>query len=171
MEDRIKIRPYRESDLEQVLALVRELEAEMAEKFPEVQIESGIETYRNRYLKKGNKYRTWVAVVDGGVVSYLMGYPTLGAPEIDSMVDVLPVSSKNPPREFYLQMTFVSRPYRNRGISKALHREVIEYARKKGFKEVYACIAKWNQAELRVIRSFKFHQKDLGIRYRLSLKF
>ncbi len=170
MELQVKIRPYKEKDLKQVLSLVRELEEELAGKFPNVKIESGVNLYRDRYLKPGNKYKTWVAEVEGKIVGFLMGYPSLGAPEIDNMFDVLPLSPGNIPSEFYLQITFVSRPYRNRGISKALHREVIEYARRQGYKEVYACIAKWNLPELKVIRSLKFNQKDLGTRYRLTLR-
>jgi len=166
----VKIREYRPEDLEQVLNLVRELEAELAQKFPNVRIKSGIDDYRNRYLKPGNKYKTFVALVDGKIVGYLMGYPSLGAPEVDNMYDILPVSSDWTPPEFFLQITFVSKPYRNKGISKKLHKEIIEYARKQGHKEVYACIAKWNIPEIRVIKSLKFKVKDLGYRYRLTLK-
>ena len=166
----VKIREYRPQDLEQVLDLVKELEAELAEKFKDVKIKSGIGDYRSRYLEPSNKYKTFVAVVKRKVVGYLMGYPSLGAPEVDNMYDVLPVSSGWIPPEFFLQITFVSRPYRNQGISTKLHKEIIEYARKKGFKEVYACIAKWNIPEIKVIRSLKFKLKDLGYRYRLTLK-
>jgi len=166
----VKIRQYRPKDLGQLLGLVRELEAELAEKFKNVRIKSGIENYRNRYLKPGNKYKTFVAVVEDRVVGYLMGYPSLGAPEVDNMYDILPVSSNWIPPEFFLQITFVSKTFRNRGISKALHREIIEYVKKQGHKEVYACIAKWNIPEIRVIRSLKFRLKDLGYRYRLTLK-
>jgi GNAT superfamily N-acetyltransferase len=165
-----KIREYRSKDLEQMLDLVRELESELAEKFKDVKIKSGIDDYRKRYLKPGNKYKTFVAVVDGKVVGYLMGYPSLGAPEVDNMYDILPVTSKWTPPEFFLQITFVSKPYRNQGISKALHKRIIEYAQKQGHKEVYACIAKWNIPEINVIRSLKFKLKDLGYRYRLTLK-
>jgi GNAT superfamily N-acetyltransferase len=163
------VREYRPEDLEQVLGLVRELEAEMGERF-EVKIKSGVEDYRTRYLNPANKYKTWVALVDNKVVGYLMGYPSLGAPEIDNLYDVLPLPAGQLPPEFYMQITFVSRLFRNKGISTRLHEEVIAYAKEKGFKEVYACIAKWNDPELRVIRSLKFHSKDLGYRYRLSLK-
>ncbi|MBC8357852.1 MAG: GNAT family N-acetyltransferase [Candidatus Aminicenantaceae bacterium] len=167
----VKIREYKPGDLEQALGLVKELETELAEKFKDVKIKSGIEDYRNRYLKSGNKYRTFVAVVDKKVVGYLMGYPSLGAPEVDNMYDILPVSSNWNPPEFFLQITFVSKPYRNQGISKTLHKKIIDYARKQGHKEVYACIAKWNIPEIKVIRSLKFKLKDLGYRYRLTLKF
>jgi GNAT superfamily N-acetyltransferase len=170
MDVKLKIREYRSRDLKQMLNLVRELEAELAEKFKDVKIKSGINDYRNRYLKPGNKYKIFVAVVDNKVVGYLMGYPSLGAPEVDNMYDILPVSSNWLPPEFFLQITFVSKPYRNQGISKRLHKEIIEHARKLGHKEVYACIAKWNLPEIKVIRSFKFHKKDLGYRYRLTLK-
>jgi len=166
----MKIREYQKKDLEQVLGLVRELECELAEKLKDVRIKSGIEDYRNRYLKKGNKYKTFVAVVDNRVVGYLMGFPSLGAPEVDNMYDILPVSPKWVTPEFFLQITFVSKPYRNQGISKKLHKEIIEYAQKQGHKEVYACIAKWNIPEIKVIRSLKFRLKDLGYRYRLTLK-
>jgi GNAT superfamily N-acetyltransferase len=166
----VEIRAYQSKDLEQVLSLVRELESELAERFKEVQIKSGIDDYRNRYLKPGNKYTTFVAVVDKRVVGYLMGYPSLGAPEVDNMYDILPSSSNWTPPEFFLQITFVSKPYRNKGISKKLHKEIIEYARKKGHKEVYACIAKWNLPEIKVVRSLKFRMKDLGYRYRLTLR-
>jgi GNAT superfamily N-acetyltransferase len=165
-----KIREYKSKDLEQMLDLVRELESELAEKFKDVKIKSGIDGYRKRYLKPGNKYRIFVAVVEGKVVGYLMGYPSLGAPEVDNMYDILPVTSKWTPPEFFLQITFVSKPYRNQGISKALHKRIIEYAQKQGHKEVYACIAKWNIPEINVIRSLKFKLKDLGYRYRLTLK-
>ncbi len=166
----VKIREYQPKDLEQVLALVRELESELAGRFLEVKIKSGIDDYKSRYLKPGNKYKTFVAVVDNRAVGYLMGYPSLGAPEVDNMFDILPVSPKWTPPEFFLQITFVSKPSRNQGISKKLHKEIIEYARKRGHKEVYACIAKWNLPEIKVIRSLEFHMKDLGYRYRLTLK-
>jgi len=167
---KVKIREYKPKDLEQVLGLVKELESELAGRFKEVKIKSGIEDYRNRYLKPGNKYKIFIAVVDNRIVGYLMGYPSLGAPEVDNMFDILPVSPKWRPPEFFLQITFISKPYRNQGISKRLHKEIIEYARKRGHKEVYACIAKWNLPEIKVIRSLKFHEKDLGYRYRLTLK-
>jgi GNAT superfamily N-acetyltransferase len=166
----VKIRAYQSKDLEQVLKLVKELESELAKKFTDVKIKSGIDDYRNRYLKRGNKYKTIVAVVDNAVVGYLMGYPSLGAPEVDNMYDILPVSSKWSPPEFFLQITFVSKPYRNKGISKRLHKEIIKYVKKQGHKEVYACIAKWNIPEIKVIQSLKFKLKDLGYRYRLTLK-
>lgn len=167
---RVRIREYRPSDLPQMLELVRELEAELAEKFKDVQIKSGIEDYQDRYLRPGTKYKTFVAVMGKKIVGFLIGYPSLGAPEVDNMYDILPVSPGWTPPEFYLQITFVSKPYRNRGISKALHKKVIEYARHRGHKDVYACIAKWNLPELNVIDSFEFVKKDLGYRYRLSLK-
>jgi GNAT superfamily N-acetyltransferase len=170
MAPEVKIREYQPKDLEQVLDLVRELESELAGRFKEVKIKSGIDDYKSRYLKPGNKYKTFVAVVDNRAVGYLMGYPSLGAPEVDNMFDILPVSPKWTPPEFFLQITFVSKPYRNQGISKKLHKEIIEYARKRGHKEVYACIAKWNLPEIKVIRSLEFHMKDLGYRYRLTLK-
>ena len=166
----VKIRKYQPEDLEQVLGLVGELESELAQRFPDVKIKSGIEDYRNRYLKPGNKYKTVVALVDDKIVGYLMGYPSLGAPEVDNMYDILPVSPKWTPPEFFLQITFVSKSHRNQGISKKLHKHIIEYARRQGHKEVYACIAKWNIPEIKVIKSFKFRVKDLGYRYRLTLK-
>jgi GNAT superfamily N-acetyltransferase len=166
----LKIREYRPGDLNQVLALVKELEAELAEKFSSVKIKSGIRDYRTRYLNPANKYKTFVALVGRRIVGYLMGYPSLGAPEIDNMYDTLPLPRGEQPPEFYLQITYVSKPFRNKGISTRLHESVISYAKKQGFKEIYACIAKWNDPELRVIRSFKFKEKDLGYRYRLSLK-
>jgi len=169
-EKRVRIRLYKKRDLDQVLDLVRELESELENKFSDVKLKSGVKDYKNRYLKDGNKYRTFVALVNNKVVGFLMGYPSLGAPEVDNMYDVLPVSSDWTTPEFYLQITFVSGPYRNQGISKKLHKEVIDYARKKGHKEVYACIAKWNFPEIKVIESIKFDKKDLGYRYRLSLK-
>ena len=165
------VREYRPEDLEGVLDLVREMEAELAEKFPDVKIESGIKSYRERYLKPGRKYKTFVALTENKVVGFLMGYPSLGAPEVDQMYDILPLSPGWTPPEFYLQITFVSMPFRRRGISKKLHTEAVAYARSRGFKEVYACIAKWNESEIQVIRSLKFDLKDLGYRYRLTLKF
>ncbi len=166
----VKIREYQPQDMAQILQLVRELEAEMAEKFKGIKIKSGEPDYRNRYLKPENKYKIFVALVGEKIVGYLMGYPSVGAPEVDNMYDVLPVSSDRITPEFYLQITFVSKPYRNQGISKRLHREIIEYAKGQGHKEVYACIAKWNTPEIKVIKSLKFRVKDLGYRYRLSLK-
>jgi len=167
----IKIREYKPRDLKQVLKLVRELESELAEKFKDVIIKSGIENYRNRYLKRGNKYKIFVAVANKKVVGFLMGYPSLGAPEVDNMYDILPVTANWIPAEFFLQITFVSKAYRNQGISKLLHKKTLEYAKTQGFKEVYACIAKWNIPEIKVIKSFKFKMKDLGYKYRLTLKF
>jgi GNAT superfamily N-acetyltransferase len=170
MSLKAQVREYKPEDLKQVLNLVRELESELGEKFKDVKIKSGVDDYRNHYLKPGNKYKTFVALVGGKIVGYLMGYPSLGAPEVDNMYDILPVSPVWAPPEFFLQITFVSRPYRNQGISKKLHLEIIDYARRQGFKEVYACIAKWNIPEIRVIRSLRFKLKDLGYRYRLTLK-
>lgn len=171
MDKDVKVREYKPRDLKQVLQLVRELESELAEKFTDVTIKSGIENYRNRYLKRGNKYKTFVAVADKKVVGFLMGYPTLGAPEVDNMYDIMPKTTKWTPAEFFLQITFVSKPHRNQGISKELHKKTLDYAQTQGFKEVYACIAKWNTPEIKVIKSFKFKMKDLGYRYRLTLKF
>ena len=165
-----KIRDYRPEDLDQVLVLVKELESEMAEKFPDIKIKSAEWDYRTRYLQPGNKYKTFVAEVDGKIVGYLIGFPSVSAPELDRMYDDLPVAPGHIPPEFYLQITFVSKPFRNQGISKSLHRRVVEYAREQGHKELYACIAKWNEAEISVIKSLKFEIKDLGYRYRLSLK-
>ena len=167
----IHIREYRPDDLDGVLDLVREMEAELTEKFTDVKIVSGVEDYRERYLKPGGKYKTFVGLAGEKVVGFLMGYPSLGAPEVDQMYDILPVSPGWAPAEFYLQITFVSKAYRGQGISKKLHTEIIDYARKQGHKEVYACIAKWNESEIGVIRSLKFDLKDLGYRYRLTLKF
>ena len=166
----ITVRKYTDADLDQVLRLVQEMEEELAEKFPKVKIKSGIDDYRRRYLKSGNKYKTFVAEIGGSIVGFLMGYPSLGTPEIDTMYDILPVSPDWTTPEFYLQITFVSLPYRGRGVSKQLHKRIIQYAREQGHKEVYACIAKWNFPELHVISSLKFKKKDLGYRYRLSLK-
>ena len=165
-----KIREYKPGDLEDILRLVRELEEEMAEKFPNIKIKPGERDYRQRYLQPGNKYKTFVAELEGKIVGYLMGYPSVSAPEVDRMYDDLPVTPGHVPPEFYLQITFVSKPHRNQGISKMLHKKVVEYAREQGHKELYACIAKWNEAEISVIRSLKFEIKDLGYRYRLSLK-
>jgi L-amino acid N-acyltransferase YncA len=165
-----KIREYRPEDLEHVLELVNELEAEMAEKFPYIKIKAGERDYRSRYLQPGNKYKTYVAEVEGKIVGYLIGYPSVGAPEVDRMYDDLPVKPGQVPPEFYLQITFVSKPFRNQGISKMLHTKIVEYAREQGHKELYACIAKWNEAEISVIKSLKFEIKDLGYRYRLSLR-
>ncbi len=171
MEDQsILVREYIPDDLEQVLDLVKEMEAELAEKFPKVQIKSGIEDYCNRYLKMGNKYKTFVAEIDSRIVGFLMGYPSLGTPEVDTMYDILPVSKDWTTPEFYLQITYVSHDFRRRGVSRRMHQKIIQYARKQGHKEVYACIAKWNFPELKVISSLKFKKKDLGYRYRLSLK-
>lgn len=170
MIENVKIREYRPEDLEQVLSLVKELEAEMAGKFPDITIKSAEWDYKTRYLQPGNKYKTFVAEIDGKIVGYLIGYPSVSAPELDRMYDDLPVSPGEVPPEFYLQITFVSKPYRNQGISKMLHKRVVEYARSQGHKELYACIAKWNEAEISVIKSLKFEIKDLGYRYRLSLK-
>ena len=171
MEFEVKIREFKPRDLEQILDLVREMEAELAQKFPDVKIISGVDNYRNRYLKRGNKYKMFVAQVDRKVVGFLMGFPSLGAPEVDNMYDILPISEKWSPPEFFLQITFVSKPFRNRGISTHLHKEMLQYAKNQGHKEVYACIAKWNTPEIKVIKSFKFKMKDLGYRYRLTLKF
>ncbi|UCE40292.1 MAG: GNAT family N-acetyltransferase [Candidatus Aminicenantes bacterium] len=170
MAVKAKIREYRPEDLDQVLELVKELEAEMAEKFANIKIKAGKWDYKQRYLQPGNKYKTFVAEVEGKIVGYLMGYPSVGAPEVDRMYDDLPVMPGQIPPEFYLQITFVSKPYRNQGISKMLHKRIVEYAREQGHKELYACIAKWNEAEISVIKSLKFEIKDLGYRYRLSLK-
>jgi GNAT superfamily N-acetyltransferase len=165
-----RVREYSPADLEHVLDLARELEAELAERFPDVRISSEVESYRNRYLKPGTKYKAFVAELQGRVVGYLLGYPSLGAPEVDHMYDVLPRTSAWSPPEYYLQIAFVSRPFRNQGISSALHQAVVAYARRQGHREVYACIAKWNGSELHVVESLGFVRKDLGTRYRLSLR-
>ena len=167
---KFKVRNYRMSDLANVLALVREFESELARKFPEVRIQSGLPNYRTRYLKPGTRYETFVAEAGGRIIGYLIGRPSLGSPEVDNMYDVLSGSPRWKPPEYYLQITFVSEPFRNKGVSKALHRKAIERARRKGYREIYACIAKWNLPELAVIESCNFVRLDLGSRYRLSLK-
>jgi len=166
----VKIREYKPVDLEQVLGLVKELEGEMAEKFPDIKIKAGKWDYKTRYLQPGNKYKTFVAELESKIVGYLIGYPSVGAPEVDRMYDDLPVTPGQVPPEFYLQITFVSKPFRNQGISKMLHKKIVDYAREQGHKELFACIAKWNEPEISVIKSLKFEIKDLGYRYRLSLK-
>ena len=163
-------REYRTADLPQMLGLVLELEAELGEKFDDVQIKSVVGEYESRYLKPGTKYKTFVAESGGKLIGYLIGYASVGAPEVDNMYDILPVASGRTPPEFYLQITFVSKAFRNRGVSKALHRLIIEYAREQGHREIYACIAKWNIPELKVVSSFDFVKTDLGYRYRMSLK-
>jgi len=168
--DNVAVRDYTSSDLEGVLALVQELEEEMREKFPDVSIKPGGPEYQSRYLKPGNKFKTFVALEGGRVVGYLMGWPVLGAPEVDNMYDVLPATGHWKPAEFYFHITFVTKPCRRRGISKKLHLAALKYAKEQGFKEVYACIAKWNAQELSVIRALGFQEKDLGYRYRFSLK-
>jgi GNAT superfamily N-acetyltransferase len=159
-----KIREYRPEDLEQVLGLVKELEAEMAEKFPNITIKAGELDYKKRYLQPDNKYKTFIAEVEGKIVGYLIGYPSVGAPEVDRMYDDIPVTPGQVPPEFYLQITFVSKPFRNQGISKMLHKRIVDYAREQGHKEVYACIAKWNEPEISVIKSLKFEINVLGFR-------
>ncbi len=171
MTQHVNIREYKPADLDQILDLVRELERELAEKFKGVKVKSSVDDYRRRYLNPANKYKTFVAVAGGRIVGFLLGYPSLGAPEIDTMYDVLPLARGEQPAEYYLQLAFVSKPFRNQKISTRLHERVIAYAKEKGFKEVYACIAKWNDPELRVVRSLKFQAKDLRYRYRLTLKF
>lgn len=170
MRHHLTIREYRPEDLDQVLDLVRELERELRDKFHGVKVKSSVDDYRKRYLNPANKYKTWVALFGDRIVGFLMGYPSLGAPEIDTMYDVLPLPKGEQPPEFYLQLAFVLRPFRNKGISTRLHERVIAYAKEQGFKEVYACIAKWNDPELSVVRSLKFQAKDLRYRYRLTLK-
>jgi len=170
MTQHVTIREYKPEDLDQILDLVRELERELAEKFKGVKVKSSVDDYRKRYLNPANKYKTFVAVAGGRIVGFLLGYPSLGAPEIDTMYDVLPLAPGEQPAEYYLQLAFVSRAFRNQKISTRLHERVIAYAREKGFKEVYACIAKWNDPELHVVRSLKFQAKDLRYRYRLTLK-
>jgi len=170
MTHHLTIREYRPEDRDQILDLVRELERELKEKFQGVKVKSSVDDYRKRYLNPANKYKTWVALFGNKIIGFLMGYPSLGAPEIDTMYDVLPLPKGEQPPEFYLQLAFVYRPFRNQGISTRLHERVIAYAKEKGFKEVYACIAKWNDPELRVVRSLKFQAKDLRYRYRLTLK-
>ena len=167
---KFKVRNYRPSDLSDVLVLVREFESELARKFPEVLIQSGLRNYRTRYLKPGTRYETFVAEAGGRIIGYMIGRPSLGSPEVDNMYDVLSGSPRWKPQEYYLQITFVSEAFRNKGVSKALHRKAIEQARRKGYKEIYACIAKWNLPELAVIESCSFVRLDLGSRYRLCLK-
>jgi GNAT superfamily N-acetyltransferase len=159
-------REYRPSDLPQMLDLVRELEAELAQRFKDVQIQSGADEYAEHYLKPATKYKTFVAETDGKLIGFLIGFPSVGSSEVDNMFDMLPVSPGWTPPEFYIQMTFVSPAYRNRGVSKALHCLIIDYARTMGHKEIYADIA-----EISVVRSFGFVMNDLGYRYRFTLKF
>ena len=164
-------REYQPADLPQMLDLVRALEAELAETFKDVQIQTGVDEYAEHYLKPATKYKTFVAEFEGRLIGYLIGYPSVGAPEVDNMFDILPVSPGWTPPEFYIQITFVSPSFRNKGVSKALHRLIIDYARAQGHKEIYAVIAKWNIAEISVVRSFGFTMTDLGYRYRFSLKY
>jgi len=166
----VTIREYRPGDLESVLALVRELGAELADRFKAVKVKSAVEDYRRRYLNPGHKYTAFVAAVEDNMVGFAVGCPSLGSPEIDAMFEVLPLPSGEHPPEYYIQIVFVSRPFRKRGISTRLHERLIALARENGFKEIYACIAKWNAPELAVARSLKFEAKDQRSRYRLTLK-
>lgn len=164
-------REYRPDDLPQMLELVRELEAELAELFKDVQIQTGVDEYAEHYLRPATKYKTFVAESGGRLIGFLIGFPSVGAPEVDHMFDILPVSPGWTPPEYYIQMTFVSPAFRNRGVSKALHRLIIDYAKATGHKEIYAVIAKWNIAEISVVRSFGFVMTDIGYRYRFTLHF
>lgn len=166
-----RTREYEPPDLPQMLDLVREMEDELARTFKDVTIQTGVDEYAEHYLKPATKYKTFVAESDGRLIGYLIGYPSVGAPEIDHMFDILPVSPGWTPPEFYIQMTFVSPSCRNRGVSTALHRLIIDYAKAQGHKEIYAVIAKWNIAEISVVSSFGFKMTDLGYRYRFSLKY
>jgi GNAT superfamily N-acetyltransferase len=166
-----RTREYQPSDLPQMLDLVRELEDELARTFKDVTIKTGVDEYAEHYLQPATKYKTFVAESDGRLIGYLIGYPSVGAPEVDNMFDIVPVSPGWTPPEFYIQMTFVSPSYRNKGVSKALHRLIIDYAKAQGHKEIYAVIAKWNIAEISVVSSFGFKMTDLGYRYRFWLKF
>jgi len=166
-----RTREYQPSDLPQMLGLVRELEGELAERFKDVQIQTGVDEYAEHFLRPATKYKTFVAESEGKLIGYLIGFPSVGAPEVDNMFDILPVSPGWTPPEYYIQITFVSPRFRNRGVSKALHRMIIEYAKAAGHKEIYAVIAKWNIAEISVVRSFGFVMTDLGYRYRFTLKF
>ena len=170
MTQLLTIREYRPADLEQVLDLVRDLERELAGKFQSVTVKSTIDDYRDRYLNPANKYKTFVAVFGDRIIGFLLGYPSLGSPEADVMYDVLPLPKGEQPPEFYIHLAFVFMPFRKKGISIRLHERVIAYARENGFKEIYACVAKWNHPELRAVRSLKFQAKDLRYRYRLTLK-
>ena len=166
-----RTREYQPSDLPGMLDLVRGLEDELSRIFKDVQIQTSVDEYAEHYLKPATKYKTFVAESEGRLIGYLIGYPSVGAPEVDNMFDIVPVAPGWTPPEFYIQMTFVSPPYRNRGVSKALHRLIIDYAKAQGHKEIYAVIAKWNIAEISVVRSFGFKMADLGYRYRFSLKY
>ncbi len=134
MTQQLTIREYRPADLDQILDLVRELERELAEKFKGVKVKSSIDEYRKRYLNPANKYKTFVAVLGDRIIGFLLGYPSLGAPEIDTMYDVLPLPKGEHPPEYYLQLAFVFKPFRKKGISTRLHERVIAYAREKGSK-------------------------------------
>lgn len=164
-------REYTPADLPQMLDLVRELEAELGDRFKNVQIQTGVDEYAEHYLKPATKYKTFVAESEGKLIGYLIGFPSVGAPEVDNMFDILPVAPGWTPPEFYIQITFVSPSFRNRGVSKALHKLIIDYARAKGHKEIYAVIAKWNYPEISVVKSFGFVMTDLGYRFRFSLHF
>jgi GNAT superfamily N-acetyltransferase len=91
-----------------------------------------VEDYENRYLKPGTKHKTFVAESDGKFIGYLIGYAPVGAPEVDTLYDILPVSLGRTAPEFYLRITFVSKAFRSHGVSKALHKLIIEYARAAG---------------------------------------
>jgi L-amino acid N-acyltransferase YncA len=170
MSKNMTIRDYRPADLDQVLDLVRELERELAVKFRGVSVKSSVDDYRERFLNPANKYKTFVAEFRERLVGFLLGYPSLGSPEADAMYDVLPFPKHEHPPEFYIHMVFVDRPFRKKGVSTQLHERAIAYAKEQGFKEIYACIAKWNDPELRVVHALDFKAKDLRHRYRLSLK-
>jgi GNAT superfamily N-acetyltransferase len=153
-----------------VVRLAHELESELAEQFPDIQIKSGIRTYTTRYLRPGTQYRTFVAQAKGQIIGYLIGRPSSGSPDVDELYGSHFGLIRRKLPAFYIQITFVSRPYRHRGVSRALHEKAVDFARKEGYKEIYACIANWNHPELAVIECCGFARKDLGHRFRLSLK-
>lgn len=179
MELEVIVREYQTKDRETVLDLVREFASEMYHKFKDEipgmkerdeseVVEQEVE-HRKIYLEPETKYKVWVAAVDDRIVGYIVGYPYSGFGEHGAAHKLSPaILAKS--TSFMIDFTFVSKEYRNKGISKQLQSVLIDYAIEKRKKEVVARVAKWNESAIAAYKSLGFKKEDEDRTYLFSLE-
>jgi ribosomal protein S18 acetylase RimI-like enzyme len=156
MKPGAEVRDYREDDLEEVLALARELDAGQNGHEEE-------ERCQNHYLMPRTKYTVSVARSgENNIAGYIVGFPFTGIPIMDRR-DKLPFDLK--PERFLIGMVFVSEPYRRQGIAAQLVNALIVKAKRAGYKQICSRVPKSNELSIALHRSLGFKEIDISGEY------
>lgn len=119
-------------------------------------------------MKQGAKYKIFVSCVDEKIVGYIIGGKIVDHPYTDKIYNALDISSPSF-AEFYMEIVFVSKDKRKKGISKKLMSRIINYAKNKN-TEVWGYILD-NEYSIRLCKSLGFKEKKLRKRgYSFCLK-